>query len=91
MPYAVEELLAERAVAVGTQAVALARLATASAVMRRLGADCIQVSIRQGPISIVTEHLNRDRAVHRAHGAGLPVDGWTINDEERSTNFSTSG
>jgi glycerophosphoryl diester phosphodiesterase len=60
----------------GPQAVAFARLTTASAVMRRLGADCIQVPIREGPIRIVTE-----RFIAAAHGAGLPVHVWTINDE----------
>jgi glycerophosphoryl diester phosphodiesterase len=60
----------------GPQAVALARLTTASAVMRRLGADCIQVPIRQGPMRILTE-----RFVAAAHKAGLPVHVWTINDE----------
>jgi hypothetical protein len=54
--------------------------------MRRLGADCIQVLIRQGSISIVTE-----RFIAAVHGADLPIDGWAINDETRSTNFSTSG
>jgi glycerophosphoryl diester phosphodiesterase len=60
----------------GPQAVALARLTTASAVMHRLGADCIQVPIRQGPMRILTE-----RFVAAAHKAGLPVHVWTINDE----------
>jgi glycerophosphoryl diester phosphodiesterase len=60
----------------GPQAVALARLTAASAVMRRLGADCIQVPISRGPIPIVTE-----RFIAAAHGAGLPVHVWTINEE----------
>ena len=60
----------------GPHAVALARLTTASALMRRLGADCIQVPINRGPIPIVTE-----RFIAAAHRAGLPVHVWTINDE----------
>jgi glycerophosphoryl diester phosphodiesterase len=60
----------------GPGAVALARLTTASAVLDRLGADCIQVPIRQGPMRILTE-----RFVAAAHKAGLPVHAWTINDE----------
>ena len=60
----------------GPRAVALARLSTADAVIRRLGADCIQVPVRQGPIRIVTE-----RFIAAAHRAGLPVFVWTINQE----------
>jgi glycerophosphoryl diester phosphodiesterase len=60
----------------GPQAVALARLTTASSVMRRLGADCIQVPISRGPIPIVTK-----RFIAAAHRAGLPVHVWTINEE----------
>jgi glycerophosphoryl diester phosphodiesterase len=60
----------------GPQAVALARLTTASALMRRLGSDCIQVPTNRGPIPIVTE-----RFIAAAHTAGLPVHVWTINDE----------
>ena len=60
----------------GPQAVALARLTTASALMRRLGADCIQVPITRGRIPIVTP-----RFIAAAHRAGLPVHVWTINDE----------
>jgi glycerophosphoryl diester phosphodiesterase len=60
----------------GPKAVALARLTTASSVMRRLGADCIQVPISRGPIPIVTK-----RFIAAAHRAGLPVHVWTINEE----------
>ena len=60
----------------GPRAVALARLAAASGAMPRLGADCVQVPIRRGPIPIVTK-----RFVEAAHRAGLPVHVWTINDE----------
>ena len=60
----------------GPQSVALARLTTASALMRRLGADCIQVPIRRGPIPIVTE-----RFIAAAHRADLPVHVWTINEQ----------
>ena len=60
----------------GPQAVALARLTTATAVMRRLGADCIQVPISRGPIPIVTAGF-----IATAHRAGLPVHVWTINEE----------
>ena len=60
----------------GPYAVALARLTTASTLMRRLGADCIQVPISRGRVPIVTE-----RFVAAAHRAGLPVHVWTINEE----------
>jgi glycerophosphoryl diester phosphodiesterase len=60
----------------GPQAVALARLTTSSALMRRLGADCIQVPISRGPFPIVTA-----RFIAAARRAGLPVHVWTINDE----------
>jgi glycerophosphoryl diester phosphodiesterase len=60
----------------GPRAVALARLAAAPGVIPRMGADCIQVPIRQGPVPIVTE-----RFVVAAHRAGLRVHVWTINDE----------
>jgi glycerophosphoryl diester phosphodiesterase len=60
----------------GPQAVALARLTTASGLMRRLGADCIQVPISRGPIPIVTA-----RFIAAAHRAGLPIYVWTINEE----------
>ncbi len=59
----------------GPRAVALARLAAASGMMPRQGADCIQVPIRQGPLPILTR-----RFVEAAHRAGLPVHAWTIND-----------
>ena len=60
----------------GPRAVALARLAATSGVMPRLGADCIQVPIRRGPVTIVTE-----RFIDAARRAGLPVHVWTVNDE----------
>jgi glycerophosphoryl diester phosphodiesterase len=60
----------------GPRSVALARLAAASGVMPRLGADCVQVPIRRGHFPIVTE-----RFVEAAHRAGLPVHVWTINDQ----------
>ncbi len=60
----------------GPWAVALVRLVATSGVMPRLGADCIQVPIRQGPVRLVTK-----RFVDAAHRAHLPVHVWTINDE----------
>jgi glycerophosphoryl diester phosphodiesterase len=60
----------------GPRAVALARLAAASGLMPRLGADCVQVPLRRGPFPIVTK-----RFVEAAHRAGLPVHVWTVNDE----------
>jgi glycerophosphoryl diester phosphodiesterase len=60
----------------GPRAVATARLAAATGSMPRLGADCIQVPIRQGRVRIVTE-----RFVEVAHKASLCVHVWTINDE----------
>jgi glycerophosphoryl diester phosphodiesterase len=56
--------------------VGLARLAATAGVMPRLGADCIQVPPRRGPVPIVTR-----RFVAAAHRAGLPVHVWTINEE----------
>jgi glycerophosphoryl diester phosphodiesterase len=61
----------------GPHAVALARLLASSGAMPRLGADCIQVPVRRGHITIVTK-----RFVAAAHRAGLPVHVWTINDAE---------
>jgi glycerophosphoryl diester phosphodiesterase len=60
----------------GPRAVALARLAASSGLMPRLGADCIQVPTRRGPIPIVTP-----RFLDAAHRAGLPVHVWTVDDE----------
>jgi glycerophosphoryl diester phosphodiesterase len=60
----------------GPRAVALARLAATSGRIPRLGADCVQVPIRQGSVPIVTK-----RFVEAAHRARLPVHVWTINDE----------
>jgi glycerophosphoryl diester phosphodiesterase len=60
----------------GPRAVALARVAAVSGWMPRLGADCVQVPIRQGSVRIVT-----GRFVQAAHRAGLAVHVWTINDE----------
>jgi glycerophosphoryl diester phosphodiesterase len=60
----------------GRHAVAVARLFTGSAVMRQLGADCIQVPMSRGPVAIVT-----DRFIEAAHRASLPVHVWTINEE----------
>ena len=59
----------------GPAAVAIARLAANTGRMPRLGADCLQVPLRQGPLPIVT-----DRLVRAAHRAGLPVHVWTIDD-----------
>jgi glycerophosphoryl diester phosphodiesterase len=62
----------------GPRAVATAKLAaTASGRMPRLGADCLQVPPRQGPIPLVTPGF-----VKAAHRAGLPVHVWTIDDAE---------
>jgi glycerophosphoryl diester phosphodiesterase len=60
----------------GPHAVALARAAATFGVMPRLGADCVQVPIRRGPVPIVTR-----RFVEAAHRAGLRVHVWTVNDE----------
>jgi glycerophosphoryl diester phosphodiesterase len=43
--------------------------------MPRLGADCIQVPLKMGPIPIVTA-----RWVRAAHRVGLPVHVWTIDE-----------
>jgi glycerophosphoryl diester phosphodiesterase len=60
----------------GPRAVALARLTATCGLMSRLGADCVQVPTRRGPIPIVTA-----RFVESAHRAGLPVHVWTVDDE----------
>ena len=59
----------------GPRAVAIARAVTISGRMPRQGADCVQVLLRSGPIPVVTA-----RFVRAAHGAGLPVHAWTVND-----------
>lgn len=59
----------------GPRAVAVARLAAASGLVPRLGADCIQVPLSRGPVPIVTA-----RFVAAAHRAGLPVHVWTVDD-----------
>jgi len=59
----------------GPRAVALARLMTLTGSIPPLGADCIQVPISRGPVTIVTK-----RFVESAHRAGLPVHVWTVND-----------
>jgi len=60
----------------GPGAVALTRLSAIWGAMPRLGADCVQVPIREGPVRIVTK-----RFVEAAHRARLAVHVWTINDE----------
>jgi glycerophosphoryl diester phosphodiesterase len=74
----VRELSRGRAcTSMGPRAVAAARATSAVAGrMRGLGADCIQVPVRHGPVEIVTP-----RFVLAAHRAGLPVHVWTIDDE----------
>jgi len=59
----------------GPAATAIARAASASGRLPRLGADCLQVPIRHGPVPLVTEHF-----VRAAHRARLPVQVWTIDD-----------
>jgi glycerophosphoryl diester phosphodiesterase len=44
--------------------------------MLRLGADCVRVPIRRGPVPILTK-----RFVEAAQRARLAVHVWTINDE----------
>ena len=60
----------------GPVAVAVARLAAVFGRMPRLGADCIDVPTRAGPLPIVTPGF-----VRAAHRAGLPVHVWTIDRE----------
>lgn len=60
----------------GPHAVVLARAAATAGLMPRMGAECVQVPIRRGPVPIVTP-----RFVAAAHRAGLPVHVWTVNDE----------
>jgi len=59
----------------GPGATAIARAASVSGRLPRLGADCLQVPIRHGPVPLVTE-----RFVCAAHRARLPVQVWTIDD-----------
>ncbi len=59
----------------GPRAVAVARAAALSGRMPRQGADCVQVPLRSGPIPILTAGF-----VRAAHGGGLPVHVWTVND-----------
>jgi glycerophosphoryl diester phosphodiesterase len=59
----------------GPGATALAKAASASGRVPRLGADCLQVPIRHGPVPLVTE-----RFVRAAHRARLPIQVWTIDD-----------
>ena len=59
----------------GPRAVAAARIAAWGGRMPRLGADCLQVPPRQGPIAIVDASL-----VRAAHRAGLHVHVWTIDE-----------
>jgi glycerophosphoryl diester phosphodiesterase len=59
----------------GPAAVATAWLSARSGRMPRLGANCVQVPRTQGPVPLVT-----GRFVDAAHGAGLPVHVWTIDD-----------
>jgi len=73
----------------GPGAVALARAASATGSMPRLGADCIQVPLRRGPVPIVTA-----RFLRAAHRAGLPVHVWTVDDEptlERMLDLGVDG
>jgi glycerophosphoryl diester phosphodiesterase len=70
----------------GPGAVALARVAAACGRMPRLGADCIQVPIRQGFVRIVTQ-----RFVEAAHRARLSVHVWTINDEATTSELLDLG
>jgi len=60
----------------GPRALAVARVAATRGRMPRLGADCVQVPRRSGPLRIVTPSF-----VDAAHRAGLPVHVWTVNDE----------
>jgi glycerophosphoryl diester phosphodiesterase len=59
----------------GSHAVARAWLAARFGTMPRLGADCIQVPLRRGPVRIVTR-----RFMTAAHRVGLPVHVWTIDE-----------
>jgi glycerophosphoryl diester phosphodiesterase len=60
----------------GPRAVAGARAAALLGLMRRAGADCVQVPLRSGRIPIVTAGF-----VRAAHRPGLPVHVWTVNAE----------
>lgn len=59
----------------GPAAVATAVLSARSGRMPRLGADCLQLPLRRGPLPLVTAHV-----VNAAHRSELPVHVWTIDD-----------
>jgi glycerophosphoryl diester phosphodiesterase len=59
----------------GPRAVAVARAASVTGTVPRLGADCVQVPLRRGAIPIVTRGFLR-----AAHSRGLPVHVWTVDD-----------
>ncbi len=57
-------------------ALAIARLTALFGRTFRLGADCVQLSLGEGPTPIVTA-----RFIRSAHRSGLPVHAWTVDDE----------
>lgn len=59
----------------GPRAIRVARVASTVGLVPRQHADCVQVPVRHGRITIVTA-----RFVRAAHRAGLPVHVWTIDD-----------
>lgn len=61
----------------GPRAVARARLESLAGRMSRQDADCLQVPVRQGPVTIVTRGF-----VEAAHKAALFVHVWTVNEEQ---------
>jgi glycerophosphoryl diester phosphodiesterase len=72
----VRELSEGRAcTSMGPWAVGASRMTARWGRMARLGADCVQVPPRVGPLPIVT-----GRFVRAAHRAGLHVHVWTVND-----------
>ncbi len=63
-------------IAMTSNALALARISALAGAMSSRGADCIQMSLADGPTPIYTT-----RFVRAAHRAGLPVHAWTVNEK----------
>jgi glycerophosphoryl diester phosphodiesterase len=61
--------------AMAQEVLALARLTAVAGSMPRLGSDCVQLSLGNGPNPFTAGFI---RAAHRA---GLPVHAWTVNEE----------
>ena len=52
----------------------------------RVQTDALQISSRYGPVTFITR-----KYLERAHHAGLPVHGWTVNDPEEMSRLTGIG